>query len=65
MRVNKPGRLNARPQTVAVPTGATGGQITHNARTRPLSAKSVNASTLPLTVQRQTFTHPLKRNKYS
>jgi hypothetical protein len=65
VRPSTPGRLTAIRQTVAVPTTNTGGQLTHNNRVKPLSARSVNASSLPLTVQRQTPSQPLKRNKFS
>ena len=66
MHRSKPGKLTSGTGTVAVPSTNTGGQLTHNNRVRPLgNVRSNNASNLPLTVQRQTHTHPLKRQKFS
>jgi hypothetical protein len=68
MRVSKPGRIQSRVgSTTAVPVSGTGGSQTRG-QTRPLNKDAVNPvgpSTLPLTVQRQGFIHPVKSQRYS
>jgi hypothetical protein len=66
IRINKPGRLNAKPQTVAVPARNTGSGIpTKRGGLPTVPLQQVGASTLPLTTQRQTYTHPIRGQRYT
>lgn len=55
--------------TVAVPSRSTGGNQTYRVPVKPLGVRTVwqsqNPNVLPLTVQRQSFVHPLKKQTYS
>jgi hypothetical protein len=70
IRIHQPGRLQTfKPQTVPIPSTSTGGNYTINtaprsAATSRNAARTANANSLPLTVQRQGFTHPLKPQGY-
>jgi hypothetical protein len=66
LRVTKPGRILSGPQTVAVParnTGTSWPAARGGIPTVPLKVQAPHAQTV--TVQRQGFTQPIKRNGYS
>jgi hypothetical protein len=64
MRIHKPGRITSGAQTVAVPSRNTGTSIpARRGGTPTVPLKMTTPSGVHL-VQRQTFTHPLKKQGF-
>jgi hypothetical protein len=64
----KPGRRQSGPQTVAVPARNTGTLIPAKRGglpTVPLQQTRADEQGLPLSIQRQTYTHPIRGQGYS
>jgi hypothetical protein len=65
MRLHKPGRLTSGPQTVAVPARNTGTLIPSRRGGLPtVPLKMVGSATQPYTSQHQTYTHPIRPQRF-
>lgn len=63
--LRKPGRITSGAQTVAVPARNTGTSIPARRGGLPtVPLKMVGSATQPYTVQHQTYTHPIRQQRF-